>query len=248
MHYSRLLAGGSWERGQAGITLRPAPVEPARVTTTRRPDLERLYHRYLETEETAAFVKGVAERYLLSALARLAVGGGHISRRAAVMAIGFLGDYSHNAILGQALNDRDRGVRLIADSGVRQLWRRDGNRRQQQRLAFICRLNHNEQYPDAIRAATQLIDEAPWFAEAWNQRALGHFALQRYEDAARDCHQTLELNAYHFGAAVGVAHCCLRLDAPWGALENFRRALAINPDLEDVRGQVQSLQRTLGGR
>jgi len=218
------------------------------VNRPRRTALERLYHRYLQSENTAAFVKGVSERYLLSTLGRLASGGGHVLRRAAVMAVGFLGDFSHNAILGRALVDHDRGVRLLADSGIRQLWRRDGNRPQQERMARLCRLNQNHQYLEAIREATALIDEAAHFAEAWNQRAVAQFALRRFEDAANDCHQTLELNAHHFGAAVGMAHCYLQLDEPFAALENFRRALSLNPDLEDVRGHIDLLERTLEGK
>jgi tetratricopeptide (TPR) repeat protein len=218
------------------------------VNDNRRTALERLYLRYLETENTAAFVKGVADRYLLTTLERLAAGGGHVRRRAATMAIGFLGDYSHNAILGRALGDRDRGVRLLADSGIRQLWRRDGNLRQQQALARLCRLNQNDRYAEAIAAACELIDEAPHFAEAWNQRAVAQFALRRFEDAANDCHQTIELNPYHFGALVGMAHCYLQLDEPLAALETFRRALALNPDLEDVRGRIELLERTLEGK
>jgi tetratricopeptide (TPR) repeat protein len=218
------------------------------VSQPQRTSLERLYHRYLETENTAAFIKGVSERYLLSTLERLALGGNHILRRAAVMAVGFLGDYSHNAILGRGLNDKDRGVRLLADSGIRQLWRRDGNTWQRQKMARLCRLNQNDQYRQAIREATALIDEAAHFAEAWNQRAVAQFALRRFEDAANDCHQTLELNPYHFGAAVGMGHCYLQLDEPFAALENFRRALSLNPDLEDIRGQIELLERTLEGK
>ena len=218
------------------------------MTPIRRPYLERLYHRYLEDENSAAFIQAVARHYLPSTLARLAGGGDHVLRRAAIMSVGFLGDYSHNAILGQALSDRDRGVRLLADNGIRGLWRRDGNTRQRQHLSAICRLNHSDQYSQAIREAADLIDEAPWFAEAWNQRGIAYFALRRYDDAANDCHQTLELNAYHFGAAVGMAHCYLELDEPLAALENFRRALRIHPDLEDVRLHVNYLERQLEGR
>ena len=218
------------------------------MNDSRRTALERLYHRYLKTENTAAFVKAVSENYLLGTLERLASGGQPVLRRAAVMAVGFLGDYSHNSVLGRALNDHDRGVRLLADSGIRQLWRRDGNYRQQERMSRLCRLNQNDQYDDAIREATSLIDEAPHFAEAWNQRAVAEFALHRFEDAANDCHQTLEMNPYHFGAAVGMGHCYLQLDEPFAALENFRRALTLNPDLEEVRGHIDLLARTLEGR
>lgn len=215
---------------------------------TRRTALEKLYVRYLDTENTAAFVKGVAERYTLGTLERLARGGGHVLRRAAVMAVGFLGDYAQNAILGRALADRDRGVRLLADSGIRQLWRRDGNLRQQRELARICRLNQSQQYAESIQAATALIDEAAHIAEAWNQRAVGYFALGQFEDAANDCHQTLEMNAYHFGALVGMGHCYLQLDEPVAALESFRRSIQLHPDLEEVRGRIERLARALEGR
>ena len=218
------------------------------MKSNRRPGLERLYHQYLDDASSAAFIKAVSQSYLLCTLERLAIGGSHVSRRAAVMAIGFLGDFNQNGVLGQALHDCDRGVRLLADNGIRGLWRRQGNVRQRQELARICRMNQAEEYSRSVRAATDLIEEAPWFAEVWNQRGIGYFALRRFEDAANDCHQTLELNAYHFGAAVGMAHCYLELDEPLAALENFRRALRLNPDLEDVRLHVDHLQRTLEGR
>lgn len=213
-----------------------------------RPALEQIYHRYLDDENSAAFIRAVSQRYLLGTLTRLAQYGDHVARRASVMAISYLGDYRHNAVLGRALCDRDRGVRMLADNGIRELWRRDGNIRQRQLLAYICRLNNNDLFQEAIDASSALIDEAAWIAEAWNQRAIAQFALEDFEAAANDCHQTLELNAYHFGAAIGMGHCYLEMDDPFAALECFRRALKLNPDLEDVRAQIDFLQRTLEGK
>lgn len=209
------------------------------------PALDQIYHRYLETENTASFVAEVSQRYTLATLARLAERGRYVTRRAAVLAVGLIGDFRQNAIVGRALHDSDRGVRIVADSAIRDLWHRDGNPRQQQALRAITRLNNCEQYSEALLAATTLINEAPWFAEAWNQRGIAHFALKRFEDSANDCHQTLELNAYHFGAAIGMAHCYLELEDPFAALECFRRALRLNPDLEDVRVQIDFLERAL---
>src|SRR5690349_14851651 len=57
-----------------------------RVNDPRRTILERAYRRYLESENTAAFVKAVSERYLVSTLERLAGGGEPVLRRAATMA------------------------------------------------------------------------------------------------------------------------------------------------------------------
>ena len=81
------------------------------MSDPRRPDLERLYHRYLETENTAGFIQAVSRTYLLSTLERLAWGGRHVSRRAAIMALGFLGDFSQNA----ALENFQRALALNPD-------------------------------------------------------------------------------------------------------------------------------------
>ncbi|MCE9524858.1 MAG: tetratricopeptide repeat protein [Planctomycetales bacterium] len=213
-----------------------------------RPALEALYHRFLETENSAAFVRAVAHRYTLPTLCRLADYGECISRRAAVLAISFLGDYRQNAALGAALQDRDRGVRMLADNGIRELWRRQGSIAEQKQLGLLSRLNSSGLYADCLTAAGEFIEASPWIAEGWNQRAIAHFAQEHFEDAANDCHQTLELNAYHFGAAVGMGHCYLELDEPFAALECFRRALNLNPDLEEVRVQVDYIQRQLEGK
>jgi tetratricopeptide (TPR) repeat protein len=215
-------------------------------TAPRKPVLLKYYHRYLRDEDSAAFIRAVSRRYLVGALERIAARGDRVARRAAVMALGFLGDYASNAVLGRALHDADRGVRLLADSGIRELWTRDGDEAQRQRLAVVMRLNSNQQHEEAARLAGELIDDSPWFAEAWNQRAIAYFHMGQFDDAANDSHQTLELNPYHFGAAIGIAHCYLELDDAHAALENFRRALRLNPDLEGVRAQIEYLQRTLG--
>ena len=214
-------------------------------TSSHNPILQTLYHRYLDDEDAATFVKAVSLRYCVGTLERLAEYGTRLSRRAAIMALGFLGSYDSNDVLGRALHDDDRGVRMLAENGVRDLWCRDGSDSQRQKLGVVIRLNASQQFDEAVDCATELIDEAPFFAEAWNQRAVAHYYLQNYEDSANDCQQTLELNPYHFGAAVGMAHCYLELGDGFAALECFRRALKLNPDMEGVRAQVQYLERSL---
>jgi tetratricopeptide (TPR) repeat protein len=66
-----------------------------------------------------------------------------------------------------------------------------------------------------------------------------------YEASIRDFHQTLEINPYHFCAAAGMGTCYLKQRNPLAALQAFRRALRLNPALEDVRAHVIHLQRSL---
>jgi len=212
------------------------------------PVLTEMYARYLADENSAAFISAVSQRYLIGTLERLAEYGRVASRRAATLALSLVGTYESNAVLGRALNDRDRCVRMIAENGLRDLWMRDGSQEQQSRLKVLVRLNASQQFDEAAEAASELIDEAPSLAEAWNQRAIAYFHIDRYEDSANDCHQTLELNPYHFGAAVGMAHCYLELNDAYAALECFRRALRLNPDMEEVRVQADQLERMLEGK
>ncbi|MFV1964013.1 MAG: tetratricopeptide repeat protein [Pirellulaceae bacterium] len=209
------------------------------------PVLRRFYAQYLTDEHSAGFVKRVSERYTIATLERLAEQGSRESRRAATMSLGFLADFASNTVLGRRLHDSDRGVRLLAENGLRDIWCRDGSDSQQLWMRKLLRLNVSRQSSSAIEQASLLIDEAPWFAEAWNQRAIAYYRIGRYADSAGDCHQTLELNPYHFAATVGMANCYLQLNDGHAALECFRRALKLNPSLERVRTQAARLQRVL---
>ncbi|MCA9269465.1 MAG: hypothetical protein KDA41_13380, partial [Planctomycetales bacterium] len=181
--------------------------------------------------------------YQLGTLIRLARGGTRTVRRAAVLALGMLGDYSMNRVLGLALQDRDRGVRLLADQALRQIWPREGNPSQRSKLHSAIRLNQLFRFADACRWTTELIAEAPDLAEAYHQRAIAFACQGEFEAAVEDCHMALEFNPYHFAAAAAMGQAQLELDDRAAALESFQRALRLNPDLDGVRARVQQLQR-----
>lgn len=212
---------------------------------TRTPLLIGLYHQYLVDQDSDSFSERLSERYQAGTLERLAVVGDRMARRAAVLALGIVGDYSSNTVLGRALHDSDRGVRMLAENGIRYLWCRSGSDAHRASLGNIISLNASKRFPEAITAATRLISEAPWLAETWNQRALALFGLGRLAESIHDCTEALEINPYHFGAVVGMAQCHLQAKSPESALQCFRRALRLNPNLEGVRAQVLYLQRTL---
>jgi tetratricopeptide (TPR) repeat protein len=211
----------------------------------RCPLLVAFYNRYLASCDSALFAKRAAGRYTCGTLERLAENGDHITRRAAVLALSMIGDYSSNAVLGRALVDRDRGVRTIAESGIRELWCRVRGRAQRHALRTVVTLNDERQHAEAARVASKLIQESPWIAEAWCQRGTANYHLGQYDAAIRDCHQALEINPYHFTAAAGMGQCYLLQNNSVAALEAFRRALRLNPGLEEVRAQVVRLQRSL---
>ena len=209
--------------------------------------LERQYHEYLVHRDAAGFERKVARHYAPATLERLLVAGPRLTRRAAAMALGLVGRYDSNMALGRALHDEDRGVRLLAESSLRNVWCRDGSPAQQQQLAEVIRLNSTQQCQAAIAQASDLIASAPTLAEGWNQRAIAYYACSRYVESLHDCREALRLNAFHFGAAAGLGQCHLQLGDQRAALECFRRALQINPVLEGIRANVSALERKLKG-
>jgi tetratricopeptide (TPR) repeat protein len=215
---------------------------------TRSPILLVLYQQYLDRQDSAGFISKVSQCYTPGSLERLVTHGHCEVRRAAVLALGFLGDYEANHTLGRALLDDDRTVRTIAENAIRSVWARAGSEEERQQLGLIMRLNAAQHYKEAVRRATSLIERAAWFAEAWNQRAVSQFALGRFAEAIRDCHQALEINPYHFPAAASMGQAYLELGNHVSALESFRRALRLNPDLEGVRAQVVRLARMVDGK
>lgn len=213
--------------------------------TLRYPLLDRFYQQYLTDEVSADFINSVSLVYTLGSLARLAVYGRPCTRRAAVLATGFLGDFESNEIMGGALIDEDRGVRMLADHGIRNVWLRQGSPSEQAQVRRLHQWSREHQMQRVVDQSTRLIESNPTLAEAWNQRAIAFSAEGDFESAIEDCKETLNCNRFHFPAAIGLAHCCLQLDDPNSALEGFRLALYINPDLEGVRRHVQHLEKSL---
>lgn len=211
----------------------------------RLPMLDLFYQQYLTDENSAAFIHAVSRNYSMGTLERLAQFGSRMTRRASVLAIGFLGEFSSNEVMGGAMVDYDRAVRLLADHGIREIWKRQGTGPQRHAIQSLYRLISQSRMDEAIDVATSLVNANPRLGEAWNQRAIAYCAQAEFEAAIRDCRETLHCNRFHFPAAMGMAHCFLQMDDAFSALEGFRLALRINPDLEGVRSHITHLEKIL---
>lgn len=209
------------------------------------PLLVDFYEQFLDDNNLTAFLRNVSERYYIGTLERLAASGERMARRAAVLALGRLGDYQSNHVLGKALIDLDRGVRTLAENAITLIWPRVGLAIHQRRLGAVEEQLERGDYDRALQMAGKIIQDAPWIAQSWFQRGKAFFHLGQYEAATRDCHQALEINPYHFQAASIMGQAYETQHNLVAALESYRRALRLNPNMEEVRARVIQLQRTL---
>ena len=208
----------------------------------QQPRLTTLYLVYLQKHDTRSFINQVMECYDESTLIRLTGSVNVETRRAAALVLGFVGTYQEaNAALGRLLKDRDRSVRLIVESSLKLIWSRDGSEEQRQELYAIMRLISAQQFGEAVSRANILLDEFPLYVEARNQRAIALFALKKFEESIEDSRIVLDLNPYHFGAAIGMGHAYIQLQDKPAAIECFERALSINPNLESICRHLERL-------
>lgn len=188
------------------------------------------------------FRDDVRAKYTEGTLGRLLVDDDTRTRRAAALALGLVGTMQSNQPLAGRLRDDDPLVQRLASDALWEVWFRGGSTEENWSLQQAVR----ESEPEAIKAALDdLVDRAPHFAEAWNQRAIWYFKHAMYSKAVADCEVVMRLNPVHFGAAAGMGQCFLKMKKPRAALRAFRQALDINPTLDHLHDTIRALREAL---
>jgi tetratricopeptide (TPR) repeat protein len=234
----------------AALALAPPSALPADERHGARPMLEPhtaallvdYFDTFLRDQDIEGFRRSVQARYTEGTLARLATSGGTKARRAAVLALGLVGGFEVNEAVARRLRDDDPVVRELAVNALWAIWFRAGTPEQNAELERVRELIGRERPEEAIAAATRLVEQAPTFAEAFNQRAIARFHLGRYAESASDCRRVLVLNPYHIGALSGLGRCYLHLDRREEAIATFRRSLELQPHDAGLRQMISALE------
>nr|WP_306268266.1 tetratricopeptide repeat protein [Pararhizobium sp. IMCC3301] len=100
----------------------------------------------------------------------------------------------------------------------------------------------------AIDVLDQLIALEPDFAEAWNRRATVYYLKENYGRSLADIAVTLALEPRHFGALTGLGLMLEDLGEDKKAYDALKRALELNPFQEEVRQELESLERSALGQ
>jgi tetratricopeptide (TPR) repeat protein len=204
-----------------------------------------LYKQFLSDGDSAAWICKVAENYSFVTLARLTDSLQPTVRQAAVFALGMIGNREAIEYLAPRLNDSDKKVRVLADDAIKAIESRNiplRGRAMLERMLVQIESNH---ILAAVSTANRIIASYPQASEAYCRRALAHFNLGLIHDAIQDCRQCIALAPHSYMAYVGLGQCLLELDNPRQALEAFRDAVRIYPDLDTVRIQIKRLERML---
>ena len=174
------------------------------------------------------------------ALADLKKSGADERRRGA-LGLAVVGRMEDAATLIAALRDADERVRTVAEQALWAVWSRSGDVRVDELFSKGVAEMGEQRFPEAIATLTRVIELKPGFAEGWNKRATAYFLAGEFRRSLKDCDEVIKRNPQHFGVLSGYGQIYLQLDQPEKALEYFRRALAVNPNLEGVQGLAEKL-------
>jgi len=130
------------------------------------------------------------------------------------------------------LEDLKNPDALVREQATKKLWRIWF---QQKGVYGLEKIDQSQKLLDAgeITEAesmlTQLIQEQPDFAEAWNRRAFLYYSMGEYQKSLADCQKVIQINPVHFGALHGIGLCYAALGKYAKAIKAFKRALEIQP-------------------
>lgn len=164
-------------------------------------------------------------------------------RRAAVAQLAETGRMSDVNSLVKALRDRDDEMRDLAEAAIWEIWGRSGDAGIDGLYAKGVALMGRGAVREALEVFDLIIAQKPSFAEGWNKRATLYYTLGEYKKSLADCDEVIKRNPLHFGALSGYGLIYVQLDQPARAIEYFKRALKINPNLRGVEESINVLEQ-----
>ncbi len=142
----------------------------------------------------------------------------------------------------------DSETASLAEKNIWALWMASDSPTAEVLMQQAIRAMNDGAFAPALSILNRLIGANPDYAEAWNKRATLYFMMGRFTESLADIDKVLDLEPRHFGALAGRGMIYRKQENYGAALEAFRRALAINPNMQGVKdaiGEIDSLQQPI---
>ena len=167
------------------------------------------------------------------------------ARLAGVERLGEIGSMADAQQVLARLRDTESRVRDAAASAVWQIWSRSGDPAIDKMFLRGLEQMRASAFDDALATFSEVVRRKPAFAEGWNKRATIYFLLGENDKSLQDCEEVFKRNPNHFGALSGAGQIHLKLGHMRRALEFFRRAVEVNPNLEGPAQLIPLIEQHL---
>ena len=167
------------------------------------------------------------------------------TRAEAVVWLANHGGMADQPLLLARLRDESPFVRGYAEQGLWLLWSRSGDAAIDRQMAAGTEQMQSGRLKQAIATFGEVIRRKPGFAEGWNKRATAYYLAGEFKRSLADCDEVMKRNSSHFGALSGYGQIYFGLENYEKALEYWRRALEVNPNLAGVEINIQGVEELL---
>lgn len=158
------------------------------------------------------------------------------------------GEPSDSDILRKRLGDDNPYLRNIAEQGLWLLWSHSGDEEVDALLAKGIEQMQAHHLDESIATFSEIIRRKPEFAEGWNKRATALFLAGDLERSLADCDEVMKRNPYHFGALAGYGQIYFRLEQYEKAVEYWKRALEVNPNMAGLEANIKGTEELIAER
>jgi tetratricopeptide (TPR) repeat protein len=208
-------------------------------------------------------IQRLAALLLLCTTAALAESGTYATREQALQAVASTdaeqraeavawiaghGTQDDASVLKERLTDESLYVRNVAEQALWTLWSRSGDDAIDALLARGVEEMRASALDAAVATFSEVIKRKPDFAEGWNKRATALFLAGEFRRSLADCDEVMKRNPIHFGALAGYGQIYFHLEQYEKAIEYWKRALEVNPNMTGVESSIRATEQLLAER
>jgi tetratricopeptide (TPR) repeat protein len=156
--------------------------------------------------------------------------------------------YSLDTLFGALKIAPDQASAKAIEGRIWAVWIASGSDTCNLLMSRVKDATDDKDYDLAIKLLDAIIALKPGYVEAWNRRATIYYLKQDYAHSIADIAEVLAREPRHFGALSGLGMMLQEIGDDKDALDAYRRALAIDPHLENVPDVVRTLTDKVEGR
>ena len=164
-----------------------------------------------------------------------------------------LGDPALRAEILKELYTQLSGARSAKDAepiaeAIEETWRRSGSDTVDLLMTRVDTFVLAADLDLAMQVLDAVTELDPDNAEAWHQRGIVHLMQNNTDQALADLKRALEIDPRHYKALRDLGALLQHTGDQRGALDAYRKALAVNPFLEQARRAEEQLSHDVEGR
>ena len=143
---------------------------------------------------------------------------------------------------------KTEGDGLFLEEQIVMIWLQSGDPMIDQKMAWAIAAMDANSWDVALGYLDSIVLAKPDYAEGWNKRATLYYFVGRYQDSLSDIAHTLALEPRHFGAISGIGMIMEAMGEDQKALDAYKQALAIDPQLTNIQLEIFLLEDKIKGK